>query len=59
MTTLTMNIDNETMNFISKKYVDINSYLLRLIKEDILSNQIQESKKSWIYRLSNLDDLDK
>lgn len=58
MTTINMDIDKTTMSFISKKNIDINTYVLTLIKEDILLNQIQESKKSWVLTLDSLSDLD-
>jgi len=58
METLTIKIDKNTMSYVSKKHRNINTYLSRLIKEDMLLNQIKESKKSWINKLETLDDLD-
>ena len=46
MTTLTVEVDNSTINFISTKHRDINSQLAKLIKEDMLLSEINESKKS-------------
>jgi hypothetical protein len=46
MTTLTVEVDNSTINFISTKNRDVNSYLTKLIKEDMLLDEINESKNS-------------
>jgi rRNA-processing protein FCF1 len=46
MTTLTINFDTTTVNYISQKNFDISSYLTKLVKEDMLLNEIEESKKS-------------
>jgi len=59
MTTLTVKIDNKAINFIATKHSNINSYLSKLIKEDMLLTEINESKSSWINNLEFLDDLDK
>ena len=58
MTKLTIEVDNSTINFISTKYKNVNSYLSKLIKEDMLLNNINVSKKSWVNKLNSLDDLD-
>jgi len=58
MTTLTVELDSPTIKYLSNKSKDTNSYLLKLIKEDMLLSEIQESKKSWINSLNSLDDLD-
>lgn len=59
MTTLTVEVDTSTINYISSKHRDVNSYLSKLIKEDMLLSEINESKKSGISSLNSLDDLDK
>ena len=59
MTTLTVEVDNSTINYISTKHRNVNSYLSRLIKEDMLLNEINESKNSWVNKLNSLDELDK
>jgi len=59
MTPITIEFDNITIKYISQKSFDVNTYLIKLVKEDMLLNDIQESKKSWIYSLNSLDDLDK
>lgn len=59
MTPVTINFDTKTINYISQKNFDISSYLTKLVKEDMLLNEIEESKKSWIHTLNSLDDLDK
>lgn len=59
MTPVTVNFDSKTINYISQKKIDISSYLIRLVKEDMLMNEIEESKKSWKYTLNSLDDLDR
>lgn len=46
MTTLTVELDSPTIKYLSNKSKDTNSYLLKLIKEDMLLSEIQESKKS-------------
>lgn len=58
MTTLTVEVDNSTINFISTRHRDVNSYLSKLIKEDMLLSEINESKKSWVNNLNSVDDLD-
>ena len=58
MTTLTVEVDNSTINFISTKNRDVNSYLTKLIKEDMLLDEINESKNSWIKKINSLNDLD-
>jgi len=59
MTIITINFDTTTINYISQKNFDISSYLTKLVKEDMLLNEIEESKKSWKCTLKSLDDLDK
>lgn len=59
MTTLTVEVDNSTIKFISTRHRDTKSYLSKLIKEDMLLNEINESKKSWVNTLGSFDDLDK
>lgn len=59
MTPVTINFDTKTINYISQKSFDISSYLTKLVKEDMLLNEIEESKRSWKYTLNSLDDLDK
>lgn len=58
MSTLTVEVDNSTKKFISRRNSDSNSYLLNLIKEDMLLSEINESKKSWVNNLNSLTDLD-
>lgn len=58
MTTLTIEVDNNAIKYISNKHRDINAYLWKLIKEDMLLNEINDSKKSWINTLNSLDNLD-
>jgi hypothetical protein len=58
MTTLTVEVDTSTINFISSRHRDINSYLSKLIKEDMLLSEINESKKSGINKLNSINDLD-
>ena len=58
MTTLTLQFENKLIDYISSKKMDINNYLKKLIKEDILLNEIKDSKKSWIIKMNSLDDLD-
>jgi len=58
MTTLTVEVDTPTINFITSKHRDVNSYLSRLIKEDMLLSEINESKNSWTNILNSIDDLD-
>ena len=58
MTTLTVEVDNSTINFISTRHRDVNSYLSKLIKEDMLLSEIKESKKSWVNNLNSVNDLD-
>lgn len=59
MTPVTINFDTTTINYISQKSFDISSYLTKLVKEDMLLNEIEESKRSWKHTLGSLDDLDK
>ena len=58
MTILTVEVDTSTIKFISARHRDVNSYLSKLIKEDMLLSEINESKKSWINKLNSIDDLD-
>ena len=58
MTTLTVEVDNSTIHFISTRHRDVNSYLSKLIKEDMLLSEINKSKKSWVNNLNSIDDLD-
>jgi len=46
MTPVTIDFDKETINFINKRQSNISSYLIKLVKEDMLLNEIDESKKS-------------
>jgi len=58
MTTLTLKFESKLIDYISDKKISINNYLEKLIKEDILLNEIKDSKKSGINKLNSLDDLD-
>jgi len=58
MTTLTVEVDNPTIKYISNNHRDVNAYLWKLIKEDMLLSEINESKKSGINTLNSLKDLD-
>ena len=58
MATLSVEVDNSTINFISTRHRNTKSYLSKLIKEDMLLSEINESKKSWINNLNSFDDLD-
>ena len=58
MTTLTLKFESKLIDYISGKKISINNYLEKLIKEDILLNEIKDSKKSGINKLNSLDDLD-
>ena len=58
MTTLTVEFDTKTINYISNKHIDINSYLSKLVKEDMLLSEINDSKTSWINTLNSIDELD-
>ena len=46
MTTLTLQFENKLVDYISEKKIDINNYLEKLIKEDMLLNEIKDSKNS-------------
>ena len=46
MTTLTLKFENKLVDSISDKKININNYLEKLIKEDMLLNEIEDSKKS-------------
>jgi len=46
MTTLTVEVDNKVVNFISTRNRNVSSYLSKLIKEDMLLTEINESKGS-------------
>ena len=46
MTTLTLKFENKLVDYISDKKININNYLEKLIKEDMLLNEIEDSKKS-------------
>lgn len=59
MTPVTIDFDNTTVKYISQKKIDIKTYLIKLVKEDMLLSEIQESKKSEIHTLSSLNDLEK
>ncbi len=59
MTPVTIDFDNTTVKYISQKKIDIKTYLIKLVKEDMLLSEIQESKKSGIHTLSSLNDLEK
>jgi len=58
MTTLTLKFENNLIDYISEKQLDVNLYLEKLIKEDMLLNKINESKKSGVNKLNSLSDLD-
>lgn len=58
MTTLTVKFESKLIDYISDKKININNYLEKLIKEDILLSEIKDSKKSWIVKMNSLDDLD-
>ena len=58
MTTLTLNFENNLIDYISDKKININNYLEKLIKEDMLLSEINDSKKSGINSLNSLNDLD-
>jgi len=58
MATISVEVDKTTMNFISVRSWNTSSYLSKLIKEDMLLNEISDSKKSWINTLDDLSDLD-
>jgi len=46
MTTLTVKFESKLIDYISDKKININNYLEKLIKEDILLSEIKDSKKS-------------
>lgn len=58
MTTLTLKFENNLIDYISEKQLDVNLYLEKLIKEDMLLNKINDSKKSGVNKLNSLSDLD-
>jgi len=58
MTTLTLKFEKSLIDYVSKKQVNINNYLEKLIREDLLLNEIKDSKRSWINTLNSLDELD-
>ena len=58
MTTLTLKFENNLIDYISEKQLDVNFYLEKLIKEDMFLNEINESKKSGVNKLNSLSDLD-
>ena len=59
MTELTIKLDENILKYIMKKNTSkIDEYIAKLIKEDMLLNEINESKKSWEIILESIDDLD-
>ncbi len=59
MTELTIKLDENMLKYIMKKNTSkIDEYIAKLIKEDMLLNEINESKKSWKFLLENVDCLD-
>ena len=59
MTELTIKLDENMLKYIMKKNTSkIDEYIAKLIKEDMLLNEINESKKSWEIILESIDDLD-
>jgi hypothetical protein len=58
MTTLMVDVDTKTVNYINSRNKNTSWYLSNLIKEDMLLNDINESKNSGINKLNSLRDLD-
>lgn len=59
MATLTIDLDNKTAEYaIAQWETNLSLYISKLLQDDMLLKSISESKKSWIYQLNSLNDLD-
>lgn len=54
----TVNIEISDWIYTKLQSKNLNAYIVKLIEEDLLLKEIQESKKSGSFSLDSLDDLD-
>lgn len=59
MTTISIEVDETVENFLKKKNTSYETYLSKLIQQDMLLEEIKLADESWYSLLESIDDLDK
>ncbi len=59
MTTISIKVDETVENFLKKKNTSYETYLSKLIQQDMLLEEIKLADESWYSLLESIDDLDK